>query len=67
MPKLFELGFTQLNLNRIEGYVVAENVKCNKAVTKINFTHEGTMRECEIKNGEKVDYEIYAILRREWK
>jgi len=66
MPKLFELGFTQLHLNRIEGYVVKENIKCNKAVKKINFTHEGTMRECEIKNGEKVDYEIYAILKREW-
>ncbi|SHJ80129.1 ribosomal-protein-alanine N-acetyltransferase [Arenibacter nanhaiticus] len=53
MPKLFEHGFTQLILNRIEGYVVSENSKYKSALEKINLKYEGTMRECEIKNGEK--------------
>lgn len=67
MPKLFENGFTQLDLNRIEGFVVSDNTKCKKALEKINFTYEGTMRESEVKNGKKINVDIYAILKSEWK
>lgn len=67
MPKLFDLGFSTLELNRIEGYVVSENVKCKRALEKINFTYEGTMRECEIKHGEKISVDIYSILKNEWR
>lgn len=66
MPKLFDIGFAELGLNRIEGYVVSENNKCKRAIEKINFTHEGTMREYEYKNGNKIDVDIYAILKSEW-
>lgn len=66
MPKLFELGFTELNLNRIEGHVVSENAKCKSALEKINFKYEGTMRECEIKNGEKISIDFYSVLKNEW-
>ena len=67
MPVLFELGFTQLDLNRIEGYVLHENAKCKKGLSKINFTHEGTLREFEYKNEEKTDVDIYSILKSDWK
>ncbi len=66
MPKLFEIGFTDLDLNRIEGYVVSDNTNCKKALEKINFTYEGTMRESEVKNGQKISVDIYAILKSEW-
>jgi len=66
MPKLFEIGFTELDLNRIEGYVVSDNYKCKNALEKINFTYEGTMREYEIKNDSKISVDIYAILKNEW-
>ncbi|MTI29959.1 GNAT family N-acetyltransferase, partial [Xanthovirga aplysinae] len=66
MPKLFEIGFTELNLNRIEGYVVSQNIKCKNALEKINFSYEGTMRESEIKNGEKISVDFYSILKSEW-
>jgi len=65
-PTLIELGFTTLDLNRIEGYVVSENSKCKKAIKKINFTYEGTMREFEIKNGKKISLDVYSILKSEW-
>lgn len=67
MPKLFEQGFTKLNLNRIEGFVLNDNSKCKSALEKINFTYEGTMRECEIKNGKKLNVDLYSILKRDWK
>ena len=66
MPKIFEHGFTQLNLNRIEGFVDHENKKCKAALEKINFTFEGTMRESEIKDGEKLSTDIYSILKSDW-
>ena len=66
MPILFEKGFRALQLNRIEGYVVSDNAKCKRALEKINFTYEGTMRECEIKNGKVISIDIYAILKSEW-
>lgn len=67
MPQLFEYGFTKLGLNRIEGYVVSDNTKCKSALEKIHFIYEGTMRECEIKNGEKINVDFYSILKSEWK
>lgn len=67
MPKLFELGFTDLDLNRIEGFVLDDNSKCKSALEKIDFTYEGTMREWEIKNGEKLNVAVYSILKNEWK
>lgn len=66
-PRLLQEGFTALNLNRIEGYVDSENIKCKRAIEKVNFTYEGTMRECEIKNNKKLSVAIYAILKSEWK
>ncbi len=66
-PLLLEQGFNNLGLNRIEAYVVSDNLKCKKALEKVNITYEGTMREGEIVNGEKIDFDMYAILKRDWK
>ena len=66
MPLLFKEGFEKLNLNRIEGYVVSENKKCKSALHKINFKYEGTMRECEMKNGKFISVDIYSVLKSDW-
>ena len=66
MPNLFRQGFEKLDLNRIEGYVLSNNEKCKKALKKVNFKYEGTMRECEIKNGELINIDIYAVLKSDW-
>ena len=66
MPILFTQGFESLGLNRIEGYVVSDNRKCKSVLEKIDFTYEGTMRECEVKNGKLISVDIYAILKQEW-
>ena len=66
MPALFEYGFMTMKLNRIEGYVISDNTKCKKGLTKINFTYEGTMRECEWKNGAPIHVDIYSLIKSEW-
>lgn len=60
MPLIFDYAFNTIGLHRIEGFVETENVNCKKAVTKLNFKLEGTMRDCEVKNGQFISVNIYA-------
>jgi ribosomal-protein-alanine N-acetyltransferase len=63
--KICDYAFHSLNLHRIEGFVESENLTCKKAIEKLGFTHEGCMKECEIKNGKRISLDIYAILNTE--
>jgi ribosomal-protein-alanine N-acetyltransferase len=63
MPLLCDYGFDNLGLHRIEGFVESENKNCKKAMAKLDFQHEGTMKECEIKNGKFISLDIYAKLK----
>ncbi len=60
MPIICNYGFEKLGLHRIEGLVETENVNCKKAMAKLDFQHEGTLRDCEIKNGRFKSLDIYA-------
>lgn len=63
MPKLLDYGFNELDLNRIEGYVDHNNDKCKKALDKVKFVYEGTMRQAEFEDGKFVDVDIYSRLK----
>ena len=63
MPKICNYGFNSLGLHRIEGFVETENKICIKAMEKLGFHLEGTMRACEIKNGQFISLNIYAKLK----
>ncbi len=65
MPVIWQYGFEKLDLHRIEGFVESENHLCKKAMAKLPFQHEGTMRDCEVKNGKRISLEIYALLSEE--
>ncbi len=62
-PVVCHYGFEKLNLHRIEGFVDSENKSCKKAIEKMNFLLEGTMKECEIKEGKYLNLDIYAKLK----
>lgn len=62
-PLICDYGFNKLDLNRIEGFVDSENKNCKRAIERLNFTHEGTMRACEIKDGKYLDVDIYSKLK----
>jgi len=62
IPLICEYGFTNLGLHRIEGIVESENQNCKKAMSKLGFVQEGTMIDCEIKNGRFISLDIYAKL-----
>ena len=60
MPLIFNYAFDCLGLHRIEGFVETENTNCKKALAKLKFNLEGTMKDCEIKNGEFISLDIYS-------
>lgn len=49
-----------LGLHRIEGFVEAKNSNCKKALAKLKFDYEGTMKDCEIKDGQFISLDIYS-------
>jgi ribosomal-protein-alanine N-acetyltransferase len=63
IPLICNYGFNELGLHRIEGFVETENANCKRAMDKCGFTHEGTMGDCEIKDGRYISLDIYAMLR----
>ncbi len=65
MPLICDFGFDKLGLHRIEGFVESGNVNCKNAMAKLDFQHEGTMKDCEIKNGKFISLDIYAKLKNE--
>lgn len=67
IPLICKYGFDILNLHRIEGIVEAENNNCKNAMSKLYFELEGTMKECELKNGKYISLDIYALLKKQSK
>ncbi len=63
MPLIVDHAFTEMGLHRIEGFVESENSNCKNAMAKLNFQHEGTMRDCEIKNGNFISVDVFAALK----
>ncbi len=63
MPLICDFGFDNLELHRIEGFVESENMNCKNAMAKLDFQYEGTMKECEIKNGKFISLDIYAKVK----
>lgn len=60
MPIILDYSFRVLGIHRIEGFVDTENSNCKRAMDRLDFTHEGTMRDSEFKNGEFISVDIYS-------
>jgi len=56
-------GFTVFHLNRIEAIIESENINSKKVMERMKFNYEGTMKECEFKNGRFISLDFYASLR----
>ena len=62
MPLICKYGFERLGLHRIEGFVESNNQNCKRALAKFDFEYEGTMRDCEKKDGKFISVDVYAKL-----
>ncbi len=65
IPAICNYGFNNLGIHRIEGFVESENNNCKNGLKKIGFNFEGTMRDCEIKNGKYISIDIYSAINKD--
>jgi [ribosomal protein S5]-alanine N-acetyltransferase len=63
LPLIVDYGFNTRGLHRIEAFVETENKGSKRTMEKLQFVLEGTMCDCEIKNGRFISLDIYARLR----
>ena len=63
LKAIVEFGFEQMQLHRIEAFVEEGNKVSGRILEKFQFIHEGTMRNCEYKNGRFISLMIYALLK----
>ena len=49
-------------LHRMEAFVEEGNTASSKLLEKSGFQYEGTMHDCEIKNGAYISLRIYALI-----
>jgi len=65
---IIDLGFRQLDLNRIEAVVMPDHVASVKLLEKLNFYHEGILRQYEQWAGKGfVDVSMLSLLNRDWR
>ena len=49
-------------LHRMEAFVEEENSASRRLLERAGFTYEGTMRDCEWKNGAYISLRVYGLL-----
>lgn len=62
-PPVVEYAFNYFDLHRIEAVVETGNESSKKLLNKIGFAYEGTMKECEVKNGRYISLDMYASIK----
>jgi len=65
MPVIAQHGFDAMGMHRIEGFVDPNNTACKNALKKLNYTLEGTMRDCERKNDHFISINVYSKLAKD--
>ncbi len=60
VPLVCDYGFSHFGLHRIEAIVETKNTNSKKIMEKMQFTHEGTMKDAEIKDGKFISLDLYA-------
>ena len=63
---ILNLGFTTLNLHRIEIKCATKNSKSKAIPEKLNFKQEGILRQAELLNNHWTDLYLYSLLKEEW-
>ena len=63
---LLEYCFGKLQLNRVLAVMARGNGRSVALFENSGFTHEGTLREATLINGEHTDLFLYSLLKREY-
>jgi ribosomal-protein-alanine N-acetyltransferase len=63
LPVVLAHGLDALGLHRMEATVETENTASMGVLQKAGFVLEGTLRDCEFKNGRFISLHVLALLR----
>lgn len=63
LQAILNFAFKEMGLHRVEAYVETENKASGKLLQSLNFQHEGTLQDCEIKKNRFISLDIYARLQ----
>ena len=63
---LLRLAFDDLNLNRVQLHVFADNTRAIEAYKKVGFLSEGLLRQAAFVAGSYVDLTVMALLREDY-
>lgn len=66
VSKSLDYAFLELRLNRVEIRSAIGNVRSRRIPEKLNFTHEGTIRQAEKLVYGYVNHNVYGMLLEEW-
>ena len=66
VKSLVEYGFTRLKLHRIYAPHFHTNPASGRVLEKVGMTHEGRLREHYLRFGQRIDVELYGVLREEF-
>ena len=61
LPTVCDYAFESLGLHRVEAQVETENLACQNIMKKNNFLFEGTLNECEFKDGKYISLDLFAL------
>ena len=62
LGRVLDQAFNTLGLHRVVAEVEPENAASARVLLKHGFRHEGTLRECERKDGRWISLDLYAKL-----
>jgi ribosomal-protein-serine acetyltransferase len=65
--EIINLGFNELNLNRIVIKCATENVKSQAIPERLGFQKEGIARKTAKLHGEFISLIVYSMLKEEWR
>jgi ribosomal-protein-alanine N-acetyltransferase len=62
MPALLRYMRRERGIHRIEALVEEGNTASHRLLERMGFLHEGTLRDCELKDGHYISLRIYSLL-----
>lgn len=63
VKKMLHIGFTELQLNRLEIKAAVENYKSRAIAEKSGFIFEGILRQAELVNNRYYDLALFSLLK----
>jgi len=67
LAAVIQYGFEEMDLNRIEGFVVVGADRSMRVLSNLGFKEEGTLREYGFWKGRFWDEVCFSLLKQEWK